>query len=336
MAPRSRLHKNRGLVPNLYEQDGYYTYRNPETRKTYGLGRNRATAINQAVEANNHVMKASVTLVDRITGRAGRTVADWCEVCTPNERLRYLKQGLGEYILERLTPLQINDWLDKWNDKPRMRQAMLATTKTVFREAISKGWISVNPAASLKTPTPDVKRERLTLQSFQAIYKHAEIPLKRAMEISLMTCARRENVLTVLRSDVHDGHLHIAHIKKGLPVRYPLSLHLAAVGWTLGDVLARCKTNVVSKYLIHHQRTVGMAKPGDRFRDKTIEQWFRDAREAAGITGENPPTFHEIRSLAIRLWHDAGHDSMRMAGHKTEQSHALYKDPRGIEWVTVG
>ena len=107
------------------------------------------------------------------------------------------------------------------------------------------------------------------------------------------------------------------------------------MGWTLGGVIARCKSNVLSRYLIHHQRHAGRAKPGDKYRDKTIEQLFREARTAAGITGDNPPTFHEIRSLAIRLWDVAGYDAKKMAGHKTDQSSALYKDPRGAEWITI-
>ncbi|MFS1538879.1 MAG: phage integrase Arm DNA-binding domain-containing protein [Candidatus Phlomobacter fragariae] len=50
--PRIRSRKNRDFPPNLYERKGYYTYRDPRTRKEYGLGRNKAYAISEAISAN--------------------------------------------------------------------------------------------------------------------------------------------------------------------------------------------------------------------------------------------------------------------------------------------
>ena len=163
------------------------------------------------------------------------------------------------------------------------------------------------------------------------------------MEFALMTGARRDNVVNLLRTDVHDGFLHIEHIKskeneEPMKVRYPLEMYLPCVQWTLGGIVARCKDNIVSKFLIHHNSHVGRAKPGMKFRAKTIEQQFRDARDAAGIesgAGKTPPTFHEIRSLAKMLWNEQGIDTMVLLGHKTEKSAALYGDRRGKDWLTV-
>lgn len=343
MAPRSRSPKNRDLagIPNLYRDEaGYYTYRHPVTKECFGVGKNKAHAVTQAVQANLHFQKQHVTLLDRITGAAERTVNDWCDeyerLNGKHARMKYLRDGIGGMVLARLTPLDINTWLDRWKEKKRMRQAMLSAAKVVFGAAIGKGWIAGNPAGDLTTPAPKTMRERLTLKTFMAIYGAADPILQRAMEFAVMTCARRENVIKTQRHDIIDGHLHIEHIKDGLKVRYPLSLYLPAVEWTLGDVIGRCRSATVSRYLIHHMKHAGRAKPGDKYRDKTIEAMFRDARLKAGIDGANPPTFHEIRSLAIRLWDAAGFDAKRMAGHKTDQSNALYKDTRGAEWVTAG
>jgi len=344
MAPRSRSPKNRDLagINNLYrDESGYFTYRHPITKEVFGLGRNKAHAITQAVQANLHFQKQAVTLLDRITGTARRTVNDWCDeyelIKGKHVRMKYLRDGLGQNVLENIKPVDINNWLDdRWKDKKRMRQAMLSTASVVFGEAIGKGWIVSNPAADLTTPTPKTMRHRLVLDTFKSIYEKAEPPLQRAMELALMTCARRQNVVKAQKKDIADGHLHIEHIKDGLKVRYPMSLYLPAIGWTLGDVIARGRSSTVSRYLIHHQKHAGRAKPGDKYRDKTIEAMFRDARESAGVVGDNPPTFHEIRSLAMRLWDSAGYNANKMAGHKTAKSSALYLDSRGVEWVTAG
>jgi integrase len=322
---------------------GYYYYRNPKTGKDIGLGTNKAQAVTQAIEANLHFMGEAVTLLDKILGKDSKTVNDWCDVYGAHTRMKWLREGLGHYVLDKLTPLEINDWLDKWNETPRMRQAMLSAAKVVFKAAIGKGWILSNPAADLTTAAPITMRERMTFEDYLKIYDVAEEPLKRAMELALMTGARRENIIKLMWSDISDGYLHIAHIKvkegeEPMKVRYPLSMHLPAVNWTLRDVVARCKDNVVSKYLIHHKAHVGQAKPGNKFRDKTIETYFRKAREAANISvreGRTPPTFHEIRSLAKRLWDVQGIDTKALLGHKTDRMADLYRDLRGKEWITL-
>jgi integrase len=344
MAQRSRSRKNAGLPPFLYvNSDGYYYYRNPITKVDIGIGRNKAQAVTQAVQANIHFQGQTVTLLDKILGNDARTVNDWCDQYGTHPRMKWLREGLGDYLIDKLTPLQINQWLDKWNDKPRMRQAMLSTAKVVLGAAIGKGWISYNPASDLTTATPVTTRERLTLDDFLAIYEKAEWPLKRAMEFALMTGARRENVIRLMLSDVSEGYLHIEHIKAKLgeepmKVRYPLSMYLPCLKLTLGDVVGRCRDNILSKYLIHHKAHAGIAKPGDKFRDKTVEQLFRDAREAAGIVardGRTLPTFHEIRALAKMLWDAQGVDTKTMLGHKTEKMAALYRDRRGKDWITL-
>lgn len=336
MAPRSRSHKNKGLPDNLYiNKEGYYRYRNPQTGKWHGLGRNKANAVTQAIQANLYIQGSAVTLLDKITGKDKRTVADWCDEYGPHSRIKILKKGLGHYVLERLEPLQINEWLDQWKGKPTMRQAMLSTAKVVFSAAIGKGWIKTNPAADLTTETPIVKRSRLTLEAFRAIHAKADPTLQRAMELAIMTGMRRVNIVSLQWSQVKDGHLWVEHAKGGLKVRVPTSLYLSAVGWTLGDVIGRCRSSTVSRHLLHHQKGRARAKAGDPIWDKKIEELFREAREAAGITSDNPPTFHEIRSLAARLWKAQGVDVRVLLGHKTEAMSALYQDSRGAEWVTI-
>ncbi|UBX30829.1 phage integrase Arm DNA-binding domain-containing protein [Arsenophonus apicola] len=68
---RIRKTKNRDLPPNLYKRNGYYSYRDPRTRKEYGLGRNKAYAINEAISANQLLMKAEKVkpLTERIDGQ---------------------------------------------------------------------------------------------------------------------------------------------------------------------------------------------------------------------------------------------------------------------------
>ena len=77
----------------------------------------------------------------------------------------------------------------------------------------------------------------------------------------------------------------------------------------LAELVARARDNVVSPFIVH--RLPEKARPSDmRAKDRThhtqvmaeqLTRAFADVRDAAGIGGENPPTFHEIRSAKFAL-----------------------------------
>jgi len=108
--------------------------------------------------------------------------------------------------------------------------------------------------------------------------------------------------------------------KTGAHVCIPLELRQQTVGWSVGEVIARCRDNVISKHLLHHTTHTGRAKPGNPIRLQSITGAFAEARNLAGITwpeDKTPPTFHEIRSLAARLYADQGIDAQALLGHKS-------------------
>lgn len=97
-----------------------------------------------------------------------------------------------------------------------------------------------------------------------------------------------------------------------------------------------CPPTDVLPYL-DHPAHAGRARPGAKVRDMTLGQAFAEARDAAGVAvaGKTPPTFHEIRSLSLRLYHDQGINAQALAGHKSADMTAIYRDVRGDEWVKV-
>ena len=94
---------------------GYFYYCNPETKVETGLARNKAQAVTQAIQANLHFQGQAVTLLDKILGKDARTVNDWCDVYGHHHRMKYIREGIGHYVIDKITPLQISDWLDKWS-----------------------------------------------------------------------------------------------------------------------------------------------------------------------------------------------------------------------------
>nr|WP_261766111.1 tyrosine-type recombinase/integrase [Pantoea agglomerans] len=81
----------------------------------------------------------------------------------------------------------------------------------------------------------------------------------------------------------------------------------------------------------------GGRKPGAVLPD-ALTGAFAEAREMSGIKfGPDPPTFHEIRSLASRLYEvENGEDfAQRLLGHKSLSMTKKYLDSRGQEYVMV-
>ncbi|MGY0611937.1 tyrosine-type recombinase/integrase [Luteimonas sp. A501] len=123
------------------------------------------------------------------------------------------------------------------------------------------------------------------------------------MDLSLLTLLRREDIAAARFSDVRDGALWVVPQKTEGSSAVRLKI---AVSDALAALVTRCRDSVLSPH-----RLPGRARPKGQqaaHRDhhtqvmpEQISRAFADARTAAGITGDNPPTFHEIRSLGGAL-----------------------------------
>lgn len=366
MAGRRRSLKKRNLPPNLYESGGYYRWRNPATDEWHSLGKDRGKAIAEAVEANVYILGLTQKrrLVDRLSGIDGDTVAEWCHKYRQKveskmkdgdiakstsdayfRRIAMVEARWNDRKIGAITTRDVADFISTWADagKKRMAQAMRSFLVDFFNAAAAAGWIAANPATLTETTRVRVSRARLTFDEFTTIYEIARRDLHpwaaRAMELALITGQRREDIRRIGPRDAHDGKLWIEQQKTGNRVCIPVDLRLQAVNWSVAEVIARCRDNILSRHFIHHTGFAGRAKPGDPIRKQTLSAAFAEARDKSGLSwpDRTPPTFHEIRSLSARLWAaERGKDfAQAILGHKSEDSAALYRDPRGAEWIEV-
>lgn len=345
---------------HLYERRGYFTWRHPATRKEYGLGRDLVAAIKAAEEANAHLKKG---LLERIA-EPRRTFGDFLPIYRAHidtlklaTRTLYARRSHLKAFEKALRAVPIGT---RYEDAPviteacaaflegyvragkrRQAKAMRSTLSDVFACMASKGWLAVNPVRDLKLPAPEVQRQRLTLDEYRAIYEKAPgvAPwLPRAMELAVISLQRLDEVANMTFRAMQDERLRVVQRKTGARLRIPLTMRLDAVGLSLGEVIARCRDLTLSKHLVHHVEHQGRAKPGMRVHPQTISNAFTEARKRAGVVvqaGRTPPTFHELRSLGIRLYEAQGYDPQDLAGHKDAATTALYRDDRGAEWIDV-
>lgn len=368
----------RGLPDNLYERDGYYSWRNPDTGREYGIGRDRAQAIAEAHDANALIAERKTGhLVQRLAGdvRTIKAFADRFKQVIDAKPLagvtRYGRKWQTDAIVEQLGDVVIGPrqedaveitrrcalFVQGYEQAGKLRTAQTMRTRLIemFAAMAAEGWIAVNPAEVLEVQAPKVRRQRLTLDDFWKIHKaaleHQPAWCARAYELALVTLQRREEISPMRFRDVTDGRLHVEQAKSTdaatgtveMRLRIPVALRLQAVGWSIDDIIKRCRDDIVSPYLIHHgasqdKKGRGRARPGAQVHPQTITRKFAEARDLAGIItqeGKTPPTYHELRSLGIRLYKKQGYDPQALAGHKDPDTTATYADNRGREWIDV-
>lgn len=360
MSPRHRSPSRRNLPAHLHERNGYYSWRNPVDGREYGLGRDRQAAIAQAIEANQHIegQRREARLVDRLSGDGDRTLGKWLEVyagilakrdLAANTRASYKSLGkrAGELLgrdapIARISALDVSNALAALaaSGKERWAQAMRSWLTDCFREAYVAGWIAENPVRATKGTRVTVKRTRLTLDDFRAIYARVDVPwLRNAMALALVSAQRREDIALATFAAVHDDAWWVTQTKTGTRLCLPLALRLNVFGMSLGDVVKQCRqTRILSKHLVHQTDPRGNSPVGAPIWKDTISRRFSEAVTALGRDwgDKEPPTFHEIRSLSERLYAAQGTvNTQELLGHKDARTTGLYHDSRGAEWVRV-
>ncbi|CAI0849094.1 Phage integrase family [Serratia entomophila] len=220
-----------------------------------------------------------------------------------------------------------------------MATTMRSVLSDIFREAIVEGHIENNPVTPTRAAKVVVKRERLELVQFSPIRKAAEsMPAwcGLAMDLALVSGQRRED-LTQMRFDhVVAGRLQVEQGKTGAMISLPLDLELKCVGLQLGAVIDRCRQASTTDFLL----SAGIRKnsPDGSLHPDGLTKKFVAARKASELEfEENPPTFHEIRSLSGRLYKkEKGKDfAQKLLGHKSEIMTEKYLDTRGKEYVML-
>lgn len=356
---RTRLAKNRGFPPNLYQNSaGYFYYINPRSRATKGVGRDKAKAFSEARAANAvlETLRPS-SLADWVSGKQDYTLSEWVplykelwiEQTKPapatlrNSSAYLVRIAAADFAwmpLTEITTAHAAKYLDEIEkgSGPATALNLRARLRDVFRMAETQGLVEAgkNPVSATYTPDRSVKRERLTLEQFKAIHEKAPLWLQRAMCLALMTAQRRDDIATMKFADHKDGYLYIVQGKSQGTIRLQQDtrIRLQSVGMSIAEAVQNCRDLTISRFIVHHVEHQGSAKPGDRISSNGLSNAFQLAREAAGITaaeGRTPPSFHEIRSLAERLYRDefGAEFAQAMLGHKNAKMTSKYDDMRG-------
>ncbi|WP_277973201.1 tyrosine-type recombinase/integrase [Pantoea agglomerans] len=349
-----RKNYNANLPRNLTYRAKYKTYywRNPLTKKEISLGQiSRRDAVAQAIEANNFIEQkfSPVALLEKLTGEHEFTLTEWLaryEVILQRRclagntykvragQIKTIREKMGDMVLSRITTRHIAEFLEPWikAGKNTMAGTLRSVLSDLFREAMVEGRVSVNPVEPTRAPKVEVSRQRLSLEQYQAIRQSAEVQpawFGLALDLALITGQRREDISGMKFSAIYDDRLHITQIKTGAMLAIPLSLTLKSLDLKLGTVVDRCRLVSRCDFLV----SAGIRKnslDGSVHPDSLTKGFVRARKNAEVILSDNPPTFHEIRSLSGRLFESEYGKTFaqKLLGHKSEKMTEKYLDAR--------
>ncbi|WNH52820.1 tyrosine-type recombinase/integrase [Stenotrophomonas oahuensis] len=357
MTPRKRSPGRQGWPDNLYPNRDGFKYRHPVTRRETFMGRDKTKAFAAAKKLNAMLMPGN-DLVGRVVG-SRETVADaiavfrrddipargWAPKTTEvyESVIRRIETGLGSRPVEEITVKDCAEFIRAVTPSDRSRQQFRLVLGWIMACAVQEGWIDTNPVLTTRRFQHERKRARLTREMYAAIWEKADPWLRLAMDISLVTLLRRDDVVSLKFNDVRDGSLWVIPHKTEGTTQVKLKIR---IGQQLGDLLAQARDAVLSPYVIH--RLPEKARPSNmrasarqhhtQVMPEQLTRAFQDARDAAGVAGPNPPSFHEIRSLGGALLSESGwqiEQVQSLMGHSSASMTEHYLEGHETPWQEV-
>lgn len=348
-----------GWPANVYACKNGFRYRHPITKKQTWMGLDKERVF-EAARKLNVMLIPSNDLVARVV-EPTETIDDAIKVFReediPGRDWAHKTANLYENILNRMSAaigkreiasFAVRDcatFVKDVTESPRARQQFRLALQWVIACAVEEGWIDANPALQTRKANYKRARERLPRVTYDAIYENSAPWLQNAMDLSLLTLLRREDVVSLRFSDLHDNALWVIPGKTEGSTGTRLKIEIEPDG-DLAKLMTRCRDSIVSPYLIH--RLQDRAQSSDKrakarahhtqVLPEQLSRAFADARDAAGIEGDNPPSFHEIRSLGGALLRAAGWTVAQVQALMTHTSESMtehYLDGHDVPWTAV-
>ena len=210
-------------------------------------------------------------------------------------------------------------------------------------------------ASLSKKKKPAKQRGALDHAGFWAIYEHANVPTQIAMLISLTTTMRRDDIVRLrLDENVQDGQLQ-ATLTKSLNQRGAAAA--AHLSWELNEHKDLKKAVDLGRerslryhrcpYIVSKRRVRKDVQRSTRLQHNSqclpeyISRQFRKARDKTVLWegDDHPPSFHEIRGLAITLLLRQGIDIaavQRLAAHTDAATTSAYTANQSPDYVNMG
>lgn len=361
MTPRPRKKSNAGLPENLYPSSKAgrvsFVYRHPVKKTRHGMGTDRAKAIQAAKQLNSLLMPDN-DLVSKVVGVV--TIdqhISWFEreimpkrkyaaktVELYKTKFNQIKAEIGaEKPVDEVTVKDIADAMERLTDRSAQQFRQVAVD--LFRTAAGRGLIETNPAELTNKPVAEKTRQRLTREQFDAVREAAPLWLQNAMDLAIITLQRREDIALMKFEQINKDEKAL-YVIQHKTKKHDTGYLKISIGRELDAVLARCRDDIASPFLVHRDPARRIRREGlhwSQIRPEFITRAFKEITDELEIFESIPrtarPTFHEIRALGIKEYKDKGANPQLLAGHAsakmTKNYDAGHDEIRWIEAETI-
>jgi len=267
-------------------------------------------------------------------------------------------KGLGHCKVSDVSVLQVDEFLRQFENTPNTLNKYRGFLGQIFKIAIAKGFRPDNPALATLKEKVVKKRQRLFWDAFGKIYAAASPCLQNAMDISLLTLQRVNEVVKMQVSHVipenipNRGLVTFLRVIQQKTAKHGMAAYLKIeVNQALAAVFERCLADGLdSQYFVRRmpdrmpsRKTQAAMKTKDHYTQVTAEyisKEFSKVRDELKLYDklkmDERPTFHEIRSLGIAMRENQGENAQALAGHTTRHMTEHYKKGHNvIQWTTV-
>lgn len=239
-----------------------------------------------------------------------------------------VQKAFGKMKPDNIKPEHIRKYMDLRGVKSRVQaNREKAFMSRVFRWAYERGKVKMNPCHGVKQFKEQARTRYVADKEYYALYDIATLPVKIAMEMAYLCCARQGDILSFKKSQVQEDGLLIQQGKTGV---------IQVKAWTkrLDDAIKMAESlplnpGMVSIFLIHQQS-------GSRYtRDAFNAQWMKAKKLAA----EKHPdldfqfTFHDLKAKGISDLEGSLNVKQEISGHKSASQTARYN--RKVKVVPV-
>lgn len=228
--------------------------------------------------------------------------------------------------LDEIRPTHIKQFLEKHKDKPTTANRCKRLFSTMWNHARGWGYTDLpNPCEGIKGHSLKKRTVYISDAVFAAVYEHAALPLRDAMDLAYLTGQRPADALRMTKHDIVDGHLIVTQEKTKQPLRIMVTGELAAL---IERIELRKKSHVIEAAALL------VTVHGRPLTAPTLRYQFEEARNLAAASKPQIAKaiekfwFYDLRAKAADDTSDErgdqaasdllGHDSV-----KTTQRHYL-------------
>ena len=322
---------NSNLPPHMRKRVrkyGTYYYLDDGTKKEIPLGSDYIVALQKYAELCVSTAAKSGTFGDAI---ARYTLEELPKLAKNTQKIfrsdvKHIIECFNDAPLDQLRPVHIRQFLDRYKHIPTTANRCKRVISTIWNKARGWGYTDLaNPCEGIEGHQVEKSTIYISDNLYSAVYKHANAPLRDAMDLSYLTGQRPADALGMTEFDIIDGVLIVTQEKTKKPLRITISGELKEL---IDRIHARKESfSIVTGSLLVNQQ-------GRRLTHPMLRNYFDEARQAAIIEAPDKEKmikafkFKDLRAKAADDVSDSRteQEASNLLGHdnvKTTQKHYL-------------